>query len=121
MLTLEDIGFLTDRIEFRDWRFRSGPLGDGYFLQVEFSAPCTETNEVSTQRGRKWYLSAHSIEDEVVKTAWLAILTALHHEAMEEFRVDGVAPFHPHTDFAALLAIQGCESARVYRDPMVTN
>ena len=91
------------RVTFRDFRFRVGSLGDGAFVQACFDAPCTDSGKVEEQRGRKFYVSPYAIEDEVIKTCWLAVELALRHEAMEDFKVDGVAPFHPHTSVDSLI------------------
>lgn len=104
-------------MRFRGWKFHVGRLGDGFYIQVRFDAPCTETKRVETQRGRKMYVSPHAIADEVVKTCWVAVELAIRHEAMEEFIVDGLAPFHPHTDFDALLDVQA-SGAHVAREAL---
>ena len=61
-----------------------------YVLQIQ----CT-TGE-KPWRGRKWDLSAHMTDSEVVMTAFKAVLTALEHEAREHFRFMGLRPFNPH-------------------------
>lgn len=62
--------------------------------------------------GRKWRLSPHMTDMEVVQTALKAILTAQEHEAREQFKVDGVAVCGPHLDLASLIGfLQGNPSA----------
>jgi hypothetical protein len=110
---------LVRNIEFRNWTMRVGDMGDGWFLQVEFPATDTESGLESTCRGRKWYVSAWSTPEEVVKTCWLAIEVALRHEAMEDFKYRGHAIFHPHTSLPALVFGQEAYT-RVHRpDPEV--
>lgn len=108
-------------VTFRDWRFRSGPLGDGCFIQVEFDCADTDSGEPATMRGRKWYISPFAIADEVYKTCWIAVELALRHEAMEEFKVGGVAPFHPHTNIEYLLETQDLAGVHVHRPDPETN
>jgi len=91
---------------FRDWQFHVGPMGDGFFLQIRFVAPDAETGALEVQHGRKWYLSRFAIADEIVKTTWLAVMTALEHEAREAFRYQDEAVFGPHTDVGALVELQ---------------
>ena len=91
---------------YRDWQFHVGSMGDGFFLQVRFLADDADTGQPRWQHGRKWYLSRHSVGDEVVKTAWLAVLTALEHEAREAFRYRGETVFNPHTSVDALAELQ---------------
>jgi hypothetical protein len=87
---------LTSRVEFRDWTFVVDRMGDGFYLQASFR------HETAVQHGRKWYISSHAIREEVVQTALKAVLTALEHEAREEFRFDGRAIYGPHFSLEAL-------------------
>lgn len=52
--------------------------------------------------GRKWYLSEHMTESEVVMTALLAVLKFEEHEAREAFAYEGVAIFGPHLNVRQL-------------------
>lgn len=97
-MTTQQINELVSRISFRDWKFIVKPLGDGSYVQVMFQDKDTDNGQDVIIRGRKWYVSPYAIEDEVVKTCWMAVEAALKHEAMESFLVDGRAPFHPHND-----------------------
>ena len=83
------------------------------YIQVSFEAPCQKTGELSEWTGRKWYLSEHMTEDEVVKTAYAAFEAAVRHECMEGFKVEGVTLFNPHVNFRELLAISGREVKRI--------
>ena len=56
------------------------------------------------------------LEDEVVKTAYLAFKLAVEHEVMEGFTVDGKILFNPHISYSALLAISDCEVKRDQHD-----
>jgi len=57
----------------------------------------------NTAKFMKWYLSRHATESEVVLTALKGVLTALEHEAREQFTYRGVALFGPHVDVRALI------------------
>lgn len=116
-INLLDLAILIKRLSFRDYWFRIGNLlGDGYFLQVVFKATDCETGEPSEQRGRKWYISQHAVSDEVIKTCWLAVEIALRHEALEDFKLDGIAFFNPHTDCERLRDLQHDPEAIVRRE-----
>jgi hypothetical protein len=80
------------------WKFRLLKKGDGFLLQVVFSAPCTVTGAMQEQRGRKWYVSSHACVGEFVRTAFKAIEAAEMHELQENFRYRGEAIFDPHRD-----------------------
>ena len=89
-----------DRIVCDDWKFRVGAMGEGCFLQVAFT-----DRQGRPWRGRKWYVSRHAGDGEIVQTALKAILTAVEHEVRESFLFDGKAIFHPHHSIESLLAI----------------
>lgn len=64
---------------------------DRLWIQVEF----LDFND-DHQTGRKWRLSQHMTDSEIVLTAWKAVLTAEEHEARERFRFQGARIFGPH-------------------------
>lgn len=82
------------------------------FIQLIYSSPCTTTNTVEEWKGRKWYLSPYSTDDEIVKTVYLAFEVAVKHEILEGFKVDGLPIFNPHVDFEALLKVCKLETTR---------
>lgn len=53
-------------------------------------------------KGRKWYLSPHKTDGEVVQTAFKAVMTAMEHEIREMFTYKGVSIFDPHYDIDKL-------------------
>lgn len=90
LLVREDTVYLNDRSEGR------------LYLQVSYRAnDATKPDRAREQewRGRKWYLSEHMLDDEVVKTAFAAFRAAVEHEVMEGFTVQGIRVFNPHTPF----------------------
>lgn len=106
MQTLSSVWSLVKRIEFQDWGFKvDSTFGGDIYLQVVFLAPDNDGGEFATwsqQKGRKWTISEHATDAEIVSTALKAVLTALEHEAREQFTFDGVAIFNPHIDLEAL-------------------
>lgn len=82
------------------------------FLQVTYNAPCGKSGQVQEWHGRKWYLSKHMTDDEVIKTAYVAFESAVKHEIMEGFKVDGIVLFNPHINFEELLSISHREVKR---------
>lgn len=93
-------------------RDNENPENGRIFIQVVYNAPCTKTNEWKEWHGRKFYLSKHMTQDEVVKTAYLAFKLAVEHEIMEGFGVGGKTLFNPHVDFSELLSISHREVRR---------
>lgn len=82
------------------------------FVQMYYRAPCAKTGQILEWRGRKWYLSQHMTDDEIVKTCYAAFEAAVKHEVMEGFKIGGIAPFNPHVDYKQLLAISHLEVQR---------
>lgn len=81
------------------YRFAADRLGDGWYLRVEFDTP------TGRQHGRKWYVSRHSTESELVQTALKAVLTAAEHEIRETFRYRHRTVFAPHFDVNGLMEL----------------
>ncbi len=94
-----------EQVTFRGWTFRVGSMGDGLFLQVRFMALDEVVGQPLEQGGRKWYVSRHATIGEIVQTALKAVLTALEHEAREDFRYKGRAIFGPHLDIEVLFDV----------------
>lgn len=88
------------------------PVNGRIFIQIVFNAACTKTGEPQEWHGRKWYLSEHMTNDEIVKTVYSAYKAAIEHEVMESFKVDGIILFNPHLDFEKLLEISHHETRR---------
>lgn len=80
----------------------------GFYLRVAcHEGRCNTTGAPMRWNGRKFRLSRHMTHMEFVNTAFLAIVTALEHEARELFRVDGVALMDSHRDLERTLAFMG--------------
>lgn len=82
------------------------------FIQLVYDAFCTNTGVLQEWHSRKWYLSHHMTEDEIVKTCYVAFESAVKHEVMEGFKINGTVLFNPHVDYKELLAISGSEVKR---------
>ena len=77
------------------------------FLQWCFSRPdyMLKGEPISEWKSRKWVLSEHATESELVQTALAAVLMAEEHEAREAFRYRGSAVFNPHIDVEAMASV----------------
>lgn len=100
--------------KFRVERDNKRPQDGRIFLQVFYRARCTVRKKPRWWFGRKWYLSDHMTDDEVIKTAFAAFEAAVRHEILEGFTIGGVRLFNPHADYRALLA---ASTSEVYRQP----
>lgn len=76
------------------------------YLQIEFDAVCNVTGNAMSWTSRKWKLSPHMTDSEIVQTAFKAVLTALEHEAREQFTYRGVSIFDPHYDIERLVELR---------------
>jgi hypothetical protein len=64
------------------------------------------TGEKYSWSGRKWAISQHMTETEVVKTALKAVLAAQEHETLEKFKYKDVSIFDPHISVKDLLELR---------------
>lgn len=99
------------RIAYKGWVFNLGGDNGRHWLQVEFYVSALDAQghaEPGVQKGRKWLLSEHMTESEIVQTAFKAVLSAEEHETREQFLVEGVPVLGPHFDLFALAALSSC-------------
>jgi hypothetical protein len=73
-----------------------------YLQVVNVNASCAVSGVPCAWHGRKWRLSPHMTDSEIVSTAFKAFLTAEEHECRERFRFKGQRIFGPHLDVHAL-------------------
>ncbi len=107
MITADQLSNIFSNLSYKpNWRFIQGYIGGAgsWYMQVEFTVPGEYGFTPDTVwRGRKWLLSQHMTEGEVVQTALMACLAAEEHEAREAFRYKGKALFGPHLSVGRLL------------------
>jgi len=96
MQTIETIRQLIDDVSFNNWQFLVRLDDTRPYLQIKFQAPCNMTGEFQDQLSRKWILSFHMTDDEIVATALKATLTAAEHEIREQFKWKDQPIFRPH-------------------------
>lgn len=97
---------LLQRVEYKGWTARLQRAGDGVLLQLRFMAMDTVTGALEEQACRKWYISSHAVDSEVLQTVFKAVLTAEEHETRELFKYDGVPVFGPHVSIEGRLQQQ---------------
>lgn len=117
-LTRLDMENILGAIKYQDWKFHYDKMDDGFYIQVQFRAkdscpvPVSDSEQRIDWNGRKWYISRHSTEDEVVQTCLKAVLTAVEHEAREQFTYLGKPIFQPHMNLKDLLVAAERKSVR---------
>jgi len=80
----------------------------GYFYAQVFEADSKDnvTGEDMTWYGRKWLLSPHMTDSEIVQTVFKAVMTAVEHEVREQFKYKGESVFDPHYDLEKLVELR---------------
>jgi len=102
-MTFEEMKAVVAAIEFPEYTFRIGNKAEKncapvYFLQACYMEPDIVTGELTEQRTRKWLLSEHAVESEIVQTALKLMLTSMEHRTREHFKYKGERVFSPHFD-----------------------
>lgn len=117
--TLDNIKQLLSNTKFtlfdQRFQFLSMEKGDGFLIQLECWMKCNVHSQWGWQKGGKYYISSHAINDEVVLTAWKACQGFIIHEARETFTYKNQTIFQPHYDIEEL--VEFCETARVSKRP----
>ena len=110
-LTRCEIEDILSKIKFMDRTFRLLQKGDGYLLQMEYLEADVEKpgSEPVKQSTRKWYISTHMTDSEVVETAWACVQRSQHHIASEHFTYCGKRVYSQHFDVHARLDMCNAE------------
>lgn len=97
MKTLDELGVLIARCQYPGFEFKLSVQGGEPWVQIVCPEGVdTVTGAPVAWKGRKWKLSYHMTDTEVVQTLWAAVQRALLHEASELFKFDQVALFDRH-------------------------
>ena len=89
---------LLQRVEFQSYAFSVSEGHGGVYLKADYDEPDTYTGVVERQHTRKWLLSPHMTDSEIVQTAFKLCLTSMEHRARESFTYKGARIFGPHFD-----------------------
>lgn len=112
-MTAAELNAIASRMEYPGHWFAVFERDGNYLLQLRYYECDVDTGAMTEQHARKWYVSAHATESEVVRTALLACLISAEHRVREHFLYDGRRLFGPHISVAAL----GEVAPRVDRRP----
>jgi hypothetical protein len=96
---------LLDQVEFDNYSFLVRYGHGGVYLQAVFMEPDIVTGVPQLQHTRKWVLSPHMTNSEIVQTVFKLCLTSVEHRARESFKYRGKRIFGPHFDVDALCEI----------------
>lgn len=109
MKTFRQIQEIVERLQYKNWMFEL----DETFSPVEDEDENDGISRLITLRvsfkdgqeswnSRKWIISRHATDSEIIQTAFKCVLTAEEHETREKFLYDGVAILGPHIDLPSL-------------------
>jgi len=96
--TKESIQDLLNKIQYKDWQFHLESREDCFTLQIRFFDVCVNTGELSLQTCRKWFISKHMTDNEIIRTVFMAVEKAEYHEMCEKFKFDNKLINNPHFD-----------------------
>ncbi len=89
-------------IEFPGYIFQIYPDRDGAKIQAHYFELDIATGAMGPQFTRKWLVSPHACESEVVRTVFKCVATSMEHRTREGFKWKGQRIFGPHIDIYAL-------------------
>lgn len=99
------IAELMDRVRFPNYIFYVNLEGDRMVMQASFEAACNVSGgEVHLQKTRKWFISEHMTDSEVIQTMFKLVMTSEEHEIREKFLYRDKPIFGPHYDVDVLHA-----------------
>jgi hypothetical protein len=87
---------ILSRVQFEGFEYVTATKGEVVYLQIACSSKCNVTGDPMRWTGRKWMLSEHMTDGELVQTAFLATKIAVEHELRETFLYRGQPIFDPH-------------------------
>lgn len=104
MMSLHEIELIVKQVAYRDWKFVVRTDDNRPYLQIEFMAADSHNPDgpVELQKSRKWWLSHHMCENEIVRTCYKALKTAVEHEVDENFTYMCEKIFNPHMNYRNL-------------------
>jgi len=108
-LTLNQVFEIVDRLAYPGftWHVRGNFGANGpVTLHATFLAPDVDAHVGAVeQTTRKWLLSQWMVPGEIVQTALKCVLTAIEHEAREQFTYRGERVFGPHFSIDELVRL----------------
>lgn len=100
MKTLDEIKEIIDNITYKKgWRFNLYVDGKRPVLQIVFDGADSVTGIIEEQKCRKWFLSYHMCNNEIIRTVHKAIMAAEEHETNEFFQYKNVRVMNPHFSY----------------------
>jgi hypothetical protein len=106
MFSEKEIRDIVSKISYLDWDIRLKHDGDRPYIQIYGHGPDPKDGMRDAQwSGRKWFVSPHMCQNEIIRTAYKAIECAVAHEMNENFLYRGVAIMTPHMDYDEIVDV----------------
>lgn len=105
---------LINQVKFLDYKFVVTETQRGeVYLRGEYDEPDTYTSKPALQHTRRWLLSPHMTDSEIVQTLFKCCITSMEHRTREAFQFQGARIFGPHFDVYDLVSLckDGYENA----------
>ena len=103
MKTVAEIKAIVAECSYLDWDIRLRMDGDRPYVQVFGFGLDPHSGKDESWSGRKWMLSSHMCDNEIVRTCHKAIETAVLHEMNEHFKFKDFPIANPHLNFDILV------------------
>lgn len=97
---------ILSNVDYLQYTFHVSEGHGGVYLQATYVEPDVRTGEQDIQYTRKWLLSPHMTDSEIVQTAFKCALTSAEHRVREWFKYKDHAIFGPHYDIEDLVQLQ---------------
>jgi hypothetical protein len=101
---------LLQNVRFPGYVFLVDEGHGGTFLQGTYYDADVHTGFIARQTTRKWPMSPHMTDSEVVQTAFKCVLTSREHDTRERFTYKWQRIFSPHFDVEDLVRL--CEAGK---------
>lgn len=100
--TAERIADVLMEVSFPNIDFDVVSQGTHVYMQITCKGIDNVTGLPMDWKGRKWLMSEHMTNGEIVQTALAAVIMAYEHEIREMFKYKGESIFDPHYDIDQL-------------------
>ena len=102
---LQRIKGIMAEVQFPGYDFEVGVLANHYSIRVRYIEADVDTGKEEVQLGRLWVFPAGQKTDQIVQTAFKALMTSYEHRIREHFLFRGTQVMGPHRDLDVLATL----------------
>lgn len=96
---------LLQYIYYPDYSFKVHVGHGGVYIQAYYEDEDIHAHTIEVQDTRKWLISTHMTDSEIVQTAFKCCLTSAEHRVRENFTYKNARVFGPHFDVEDLVKV----------------